>query len=290
MENSVTKKPWVTVILPAYNEAAMVGQTVGEIKKLHPDFEVLVVDDGSTDATMQMAIEAGANVWPHPYNMGNGAAVKSGLRAARGEYVILMDADGQHAAADIAKLLEHAETFDMVVGARTLGSETAWHRDIANTFFNIFASYVTKFRVEDLTSGFRLVKTSVAQQFIYLLPNTFSYPSTLTMAYLRSGRSIHYTPVKTRARKGKSKIKPIEDGVRFFLIITKVATLYTPFRVFLPVSLFFFLLGLGYYAYTFFTQGRFTNMSALFLSTAVMTFLIGLISEQISQIHFYKTK
>jgi glycosyltransferase involved in cell wall biosynthesis len=283
-------KPLVTILLPAYNEEQNIGLTIGRLKALHPDFEILVVDDGSTDATMQVAMNAGANVWPHPYNIGNGAAIKSGLRIARGEWVLMMDADGQHNPEDIAMLLEHRETYDMVVGARTKGSETAWHRDMANTFFNIFASYVTRFRVKDLTSGFRLVKTEVARQFIYLLPNTFSYPSTLTMAYLRSGRSIHYVPVQTRARAGKSKIKIFEDGVRFFLIITKVATLYTPFRVFLPVSAFFFLLGSGYYAYTFFTQGRFTNMSALFLSTAVMTFLIGLISEQISQIHFYRTK
>jgi glycosyltransferase involved in cell wall biosynthesis len=290
MENSVTKKPPVTVILPAYNEAAMVGQTVREIKKLHPDFEVLVVDDGSTDATMQMAMEAGANVWPHPYNLGNGAAVKSGLRAARGEYVILMDADGQHAAADIVKLLEHAETFDMVVGARNKASQTRVHRTLANSLYNRFASYVTKFKVEDLTSGFRLMRKSTVEQYIYLLPNTFSYPSTITMAYIRSGRSVKYVPIETSFRVGKSKIKLLRDGARFLLIITKIATLFSPMRIFLPISLLFLLLGLGYYGFTYTTQGRFTNMSALLLNSSVIVFLIGLVSEQITQLKYERTK
>jgi glycosyltransferase involved in cell wall biosynthesis len=290
MENSVTKKPWVTVILPAYNEAAMVGQTVREIKKLHPDFEVLVVDDGSTDATMQVAMEAGANVWPHPYNMGNGAAVKSGLRAARGEYVILMDADGQHAAADITKLLEHAETFDMVVGARNKASQTRVHRTLANSVYNRFASYVTKFKVEDLTSGFRLMRKSTVEQYIYLLPNTFSYPSTITMAYIRSGRSVKYVPIETSFRVGKSKIKLLRDGARFLLIITKIATLFSPMRIFLPTSLFFLVLGLVYYGFTYATQGRFTNMSALLLNSSVIVFLIGLVSEQITQLKYERTK
>jgi glycosyltransferase involved in cell wall biosynthesis len=290
MENSVTKKPWVTVILPAYNEAAMVGQTVREIKKLHPDFEVLVVDDGSTDATMQVAMEAGANVWPHPYNMGNGAAVKSGLRAARGEYVILMDADGQHAAADITKLLEHAETFDMVVGARNKASQTKVHRTLANSVYNRFASYVTKFKVEDLTSGFRLMRKSTVEQYIYLLPNTFSYPSTITMAYIRSGRSVKYVPIETSFRVGKSKIKLLRDGARFLLIITKIATLFSPMRIFLPTSLFFLVLGLVYYGFTYATQGRFTNMSALLLNSSVIVFLIGLVSEQITQLKYERTK
>ncbi len=202
-----TPKPTVTVILPAYNEEQVVGKTVGAIKALHPDFEVLVVDDGSTDNTMQAAMDAGANVWPHPYNMGNGAAVKSGLRAARGDYVIMMDADGQHKPEDIARLLEHADTFDMVVGARTRKSKTKAHRNLANAIYNRFASYVTKFRIEDLTSGFRLMRKATVEQYLYLLPNTFSYPSTITMAYLRSGRSVKYVPIETEVRVGKSKIK-----------------------------------------------------------------------------------
>ena len=276
----------VTVLLPAYNEEQSIGQTIRKIKDLHPDFEILVVDDGSTDNTRQEALDAGANVWSHPYNIGNGAAVKTGLRYASGEWILMMDADGQHDPADIAALLEHKEKFDMVVGARKKGSATSLHRDLANFFYNWLASYVTKFRVQDLTSGFRLIKNDTIRKFIYLLPNTFSYPSTITLAYLRSGRSIKYVPIKTQKRKGKSKIKLFQDGVRFFLIITKIATLFSPFRVFLPVSLFFFLSGIFYYLYTYIVEHRFTNMSALLLSSSMIIFMIGLVSEQISQMRY----
>ncbi len=285
-----TKKPQVTVILPADNEAKVVGETVRRIKELHPDFEVLVVDDGSTDNTMEVAMAAGANVWPHPYNIGNGAAIKTGLRCAQGEWVIMMDADGQHQPEDIARLLEYKDKYDMVVGARTRQSKTKAHRDVANWIYKKFASYVTQFKIEDLTSGFRLVRLSTAKQFIYLLPNTFSYPSTLTMAYLRSGRSIRYVPIETHKRIGKSKIKLIKDGTRFFLIITKIATLFSPFRVFLPISLFCFSTGLSYYVYTYFSQGRFTNMSALLLNTSIIVFMIGLVAEQISQMRYDKVE
>ncbi|MDD2465953.1 MAG: glycosyltransferase family 2 protein [Desulfobulbus sp.] len=276
----------VTVLLPAYNEEGVIGATIKKIRALHPDFEILVVDDGSTDNTLHEAMAAGANVWPHPYNIGNGAAIKTGLRCAQGEWVVMMDADGQHQPEDIARLLEHRDAFDMVVGARTKTSETSAHRDLANWVYNQFASYVTRFNVEDLTSGFRLVRLSVAKQFIYLLPNTFSYPSTLTLGYLRSGRSVKYIPIQTKARTGKSKIKLIKDGTRFFLIITKIATLFSPFRVFLPMSFAFFITGICYYAYTFFTQGRFTNMSALLFNSAIIVFMIGLVAEQISQMRY----
>lgn len=276
----------VTVLLPAYNEEGVIVATIKKIRALHPDFEILVVDDGSTDNTLHEAMAAGANVWPHPYNIGNGAAVKSGLRCAQGEWVVMMDADGQHQPEDIARLLEHRDAFDMVVGARTKTSETSAHRDLANWVYNQFASYVTRFNVEDLTSGFRLVRLSVAKQFIYLLPNTFSYPSTLTLGYLRSGRSVKYIPIQTKARTGKSKIKLIKDGTRFFLIITKIATLFSPFRVFLPMSFAFFITGICYYAYTFFTQGRFTNMSALLFNSSIIIFMIGLVAEQISQMRY----
>ena len=280
------KRYEVTILLPAYNEAGVIGETIRAIRALHPDFEILVVDDGSTDNTMREAMEAGANVWPHPYNMGNGAAIKSGLRCARGEWVLMMDADGQHKPEDIVRLLEHKDRYDMVVGARTRQSETSAHRDLANWVYNRFASYVTRFKVEDLTSGFRLVRLSVARQFIYLLPNTFSYPSTLTLGYLRSGRTVKYIPIQTKARVGKSKIKLLKDGARFFLIITKIASLFSPFRVFLPISMGFFVTGLCYYAYTFLTQGRFTNMSALLFNTSVIVFMIGLVAEQISQMRY----
>ncbi|SDO99714.1 glycosyltransferase family 2 protein [Desulforhopalus singaporensis] len=280
----------VTILLPAYNEELAIGETIRKIHGLYPDFEILVIDDGSTDNTMQAAMDAGANVWPHPYNIGNGAAIKTGLRMARGEYIIMMDADGQHKPEDIAKLLEYKDRYDMVVGARNNKSDTSLHRDLANKIYNWFASYVTKFQVEDLTSGFRLIKKNVVKQFIYLLPNTFSYPSTLTMAYLRSGYTVKYVPIETLARKGKSKIKLVHDGIRFLLIISKVATLFSPLRVFLPVSFSLFVIGLFYYFYTFMVSSRFTNMSALLFSSSLIIGMMGLVSEQISQMRYERSE
>lgn len=280
----------ITILLPAYNEELSIGDTVKNIKKLYPDVEVLVVDDGSTDETLIKAMDAGANVWPHPHNMGNGAAIKTGLRCAQGEWIIMMDADGQHDPKDIARLLEHKDSYDMVVGAREGLITGPLHRTIANRIYNMMASYVTSFKVVDLTSGFRLVKKDVVTKFIYLLPNTFSYPSTLTMAYLRSGRSLKYVPIAVKKRKGKSKISLLKDGTRFLLIITKIATLFSPFRVFLPISASFFLTGIFYYAYTFLTMHRFTNMSALLLSSSVIVFMMGLVSEQVSQMRYDKVE
>lgn len=286
IENQKLPRPEVTVLMPAYNEEGAIANTIKQVKELYPHFEILVIDDGSTDNTIKEAMDAGANVYPHPYNMGNGAAIKTGLRTARGEYVLMMDADGQHDPLDIVKLLEHKDRYDMVVGARTKDSQTKIHRDIANTVYNWFASYVSKFNIKDLTSGFRLVRKSVAQQFIYLLPNTFSYPTTITMAYLRSGFTVKYVPVETKYRIGKSKIKIFKDGSRFFLIIMKVATLFSPLRVFLPVSGCLFLTGLIYYLYTYLVFERFTNMSALLFTATLITFMMGLVSEQISQMRY----
>jgi len=288
--NENSKKPQVTILLPAYNEEQSIAATIKSIQQLHPDFEILVIDDGSTDNTMQEAMDAGATVWPHPYNIGNGAAIKTGLRMASGDWIVMMDADGQHQPEDIARLLEYKDKFDMVVGARTKASDTKVHRDIANTIYNWFASYVTKFKIQDLTSGFRIVRQSTVQKFVDLLPNTFSYPSTITMAYLRTGRSIKYVPIQTKARKGRSKIKLLQDGTRFILIIIKVATLFSPLRVFLPISAFLFFTALGYYLFTFTTQGRFTNMSALLFSSSLIIFMMGLISEQISQLYYDRAK
>jgi glycosyltransferase involved in cell wall biosynthesis len=286
MDKNNSPEGKVSIVLPAYNEEQSIGKTIREIKELYPDIEILVVDDGSTDNTAQEATSAGAHVMSHPHNIGNGAAIKTGLRYASGDWIIMMDADGQHKPKDIAKLLQYKDTYDMVVGARSKDSTTSLHRDLANYIYNWLATYITKFKVEDLTSGFRLVKNERVQKFIYLLPNTFSYPSTITMAYLRSGLSIKYVPIVTEARKGKSKIKLLQDGTRFLLIITRIATLFSPFRVFLPVSFIFFVTGLCYYFYTYTTQQRFTNMSALLLSSAVIIFMMGLVSEQVSQMRY----
>ncbi len=275
--------PEISIVIPVFNEAKSLGQVLGKIRALElPPTEIIVVDDGSTDGSADVAMNAGANVVRHPYNIGNGAAVKSGMRAAKGRLIVLMDGDGQHKPEDIPKLLAEAANYHMIVGARAKGSKLRFHRYAANSVYNLFASYVTGFRVQDLTSGFRLLPRREALRFIDLLPNTFSYPTTLTLAFLRSGLTVKYVPIQSLYRAGQSKISLITDGLRFLLIITKIATLFSPFRVFLPVSLFFFLAGLGNYAYTYFTQNRFTNMSVFALTTAVIIFMLGLISEQIA--------
>ncbi|MGD2125161.1 MAG: glycosyltransferase family 2 protein [Desulfobacteraceae bacterium] len=281
----------VSIIIPACNEAKTIGSLLKEIQTCCPQSEVIVVNDGSTDDTGKVAKEAGAIVYSHPYNIGNGAAIKSGIRIASGEVLIFMDGDGQHDPEDLEEMLKFFPDYDMVVGARQKGDHASWGREMANRIYNWLASYVGKFRIEDLTSGFRAIKSEIARNFLYLLPNTYSYPATLTLGVLRSGRSMKYVPIRGRNRStGKSKIRLFRDGIKFFMIITKICTLYSPLRVFLPVSLFMFLVGLGYYSYTFFAWGRFTNMSALLFTTSVLIFMMGLVSEQISQMRFEKTE
>jgi glycosyltransferase involved in cell wall biosynthesis len=275
----------ISIIIPAYNEADNLARLLGKIRTLRlPQTEIIVVDDGSTDRTADVALNAGASVVRHPYNIGNGAAVKSGIRAARGKLILLMDGDGQHQPEDIPKLLAEAENYHMIVGARSKGSKTRFHRNIANLAYNVLASYVTQFRVKDLTSGFRILTRFDALRFIDLLPNTFSYPTTLTLAFLRSGLTVKYVPIQTLYRSGQSKISLVTDGIRFMLIIVKIATLFSPFRVFLPVSLSFFAVGLANYLYTYMTQGRLTNMSVFMWTSAVIIFMLGLVSEQIASL------
>jgi len=277
----------ISVVIPVYNEAQAIGETVLRIRECVSDAEVVVIDDGSTDESARVAREAGAYVWSHPYNIGNGAAIKTGIRLASGNKIVLMDGDGQHDPEDIPRLLEAAEKYDMVVGTRDAGGHANPFRFRANQIYNLIARYATQFPVRDLTSGFRVMERETATRYLYLLPNSFSYPTTLTLAYLRSGRTVFYCPIQARKRsEGKSKIKLFRDGGRFFLILIKIITLFSPFRIFLPVSLFFFLLGLANYAHTYFTAGRFTNMSALLLITSVIIFMIGLVSEQIAQLRY----
>ncbi len=273
----------ISVILPVFNEAKNLGRVLDRLDSLKlADVEVIVVDDGSTDETGEVAKNKGARVVRHPYNIGNGAAVKSGIRAAKGKWLVFMDGDGQHRPEDLPGLLAESQDYHMVVGARGKGSKLRFHRYAANLLYNAFAAYVTKFKVKDLTSGFRVLRRRDAMRFIDLLPNTFSYPSTMTLAFLRSGLTVKYVPIQSLYRSGQSKISLISDGIRFLLIIAKIATLFSPFRVFVPVSVFFFICGIANYAYTFMTQSRFTNMSVLLLTAAVIIFMLGLVSEQIA--------
>ena len=287
--------PCVSVIIPGYNEALVIGDIVrGVFQALGQTdyrFGVLVIDDGSDDGTAQVAEAAGARVVRHPYNIGNGAAVKTGIRNARGDILVMLDGDGQHAPEDIPRLLEKLGPYDMVVGARTYGSDTEFHRDIANRLYNWFATYVCGRNVDDLTSGFRAIKANIARGFVYLLPNTFSYPTTITLATVRSGYSPAYVPIKAARRVGKSKIRLLQDGSRFLLIILKIATFFSPMKVFLPASVLMFLTGFGYGLFKVFALGeRYGPTSAMVMAVAVLVFLVGLVSEQVAQLRFDRSE
>ncbi|XBD44331.1 glycosyltransferase family 2 protein [Acinetobacter thermotolerans] len=281
---------WISIVIPAKNEEGSIGKTISGIQLLGLNIEIVVVNDGSTDNTKVIAENAGAKVVSHPYSKGNGAAIKTGARHATGDVIVFMDADGQHDPNDIPGLLKKIEEgYDLVVGARQKGSQASLGRGIANSLYNNLATYMTEHKVEDLTSGFRAVRAEKFREFLYLLPNGFSYPTTSTMAFFRAGYSVTYVPIHAAKRIGKSHISPMKDGVRFFLIIFKIATLFSPLKMFLPIAIVLFLMATGWYGYTLWEMGRFTNMSALLYTGSIMIFLMGLISEQITAL-MYKEK
>ena len=281
-ENPLT----LSVVLPAKNEETNLDKLLRDLKSRFKNrIELLVVNDGSTDRTALITRDQGASLISHPYSMGNGAAIKSGARVAKGDILVFMDADGQHDPADIQRLLDKLdEGYDMAVGARSAGSQASVGRWFGNTLYNHLASWMVGHRIMDLTSGFRAVRADKFKQFLYLLPNGFSYPTTITMAFFRAGYPVAYVPIEAKQRSGRSHIRPLRDSIRFFLIIFRVGTLYSPLKLFFPVSLFHFLLGLSYYGYTYYFYSRFTNMSALLFTTAIVIFLIGLVSEQITNL------
>jgi len=279
----------LSIILPAKNEAPALTELLPRLRAIHSDAEIIVVDDGSTDGTPEICARSNVKCLTSPYSMGNGAAIKRGARAATGDILIFMDGDGQHDPVDVARLLGKLEEgYDMVVGARDWGSQAGVGRGIANTLYNWLASRMTGHLIADLTSGFRAARADKFREFLHLLPNGFSYPTTSTMAFFRSAYPVAYVPIKAAQRVGKSHIKPIRDGIRFLLIIFKIATLYSPLKLFVPTSVVFFLLGCGNYAWTFLHDGRLTNGSTLLWSAAVIVFLIGLVSEQITALTYRK--
>ncbi len=275
----------VSIVIPAKDEAANLDRLLPKIVAQYGDAEIIVVDDASTDETAQVCQRYSISLIRHPYSLGNGAAIKSGFRRASGEIVVFIDGDGQHDPADIMKLLSTLEQgFDMAVGARVAESHTSLWRRAANALYNWLASWMVNRPIPDLTSGLRAARAEKFGEFLHLLPNGFSYPTTITMSFLRAGYPVGFVEIVTHKREGKSHINPLRDGVRFFLIIFKIGTLYSPLKLFLPFSLFFLFTGVGYYAYTFLMHNRFTNMSALLLSVSVLIFLIGLVSEQITML------
>ena len=278
----------VSVIITARNKAESIGVLVRKIRALYPGYEVIVVNDGSSDDTAEVARESGAIVYSHPYSVGAGAAVKSGIRIASGEVLVLLDGEGRHDPEDIARLVELLPEFDMAVGARPAGRQSWGRRSLRARLLDRLASYVAKFPVQDLTSGFLAVKADVARRLLHLLPNTHAYSASLTLGVLREGWCLKYHPVQVLEGNGDdtASFRSVRYGSEFVATITRICTLHSPLRIFLPVSLFTFLLGLGYYIFTFVTAGRFTNMSALLLTTAVVIFMMGLVSEQITQMRF----
>ena len=275
-----------SIVIPAFNEAAAIGSLVSELRAAAAWHEVIVVDDGSSDDTSACAGDAGATVIRHPYNKGNGAAVKTGIRRSTGAFVLIVDGDGQHRATDAARLVTHLDAFDLVVGARSARTQATLARRIGNSTLNAIASYLTEQTIPDLTSGFRAARRECLMEFLHLLPNGFSTPTTTTLAFIKAGYSVRFEPVEAAPRRGRSKIRLGADGVGFLLILLKVITIFSPLRIFLPVSLAAFLLGAGYAAWTIATQSHVTNSSVLLILLSVLILLIGLVSEQVSSLRF----
>jgi glycosyltransferase involved in cell wall biosynthesis len=276
----------VSIVIPAFNEEPAIGRLVQALRAGGDWHEIIVVDDGSTDATAQRAGEAGATVARHPYNKGNGAAVKTGIRRATGEFVLIVDGDGQHQAADAVRIVSRLGEYDLVIGARSTATQATHTRLLGNQALNWLAGYLTGRRIPDLTSGFRGARRSHLGEFIHLLPNGFSTPTTTTLAFVKAGYNVCFEPIEAAQRVGHSKIRLARDGARFLLIAMKIVTLFSPFRVFLPISLASFLVGAGYAAWTIATQSHVTNSSVLLIMLAVIVFLVGLVSEQIAALRF----
>jgi glycosyltransferase involved in cell wall biosynthesis len=276
----------VSVVIPAYNEGAAIAQVVQSLVDAGPWHEIIVVDDGSRDDTGAHATAAGAIVVRHPYNKGNGAAVKSGIRRATGEHVLIVDGDGQHSAGDARRLVSRLGEYDLVIGARSTSTQATHARRFGNTALNRLASYLTGREIPDLTSGFRAARGACLREFLHLLPNGFSTPTTTTLAFIKAGYNVAFEPIDARQRTGESKIRFARDGVKFFVIILKIVTLFSPLRVFLPISLAAFTLGASYAAWTIATQSHVTNSSVLLIMLAVIVFLVGLVSEQIAAMRF----
>jgi glycosyltransferase involved in cell wall biosynthesis len=279
----------ISIILPAKNEAESLKILLPRLRQHYPAEQIIVVNDGSSDHTAEICNQNHVTVVSHVYSMGNGAAIKTGARNASGDILVFMDADGQHNPEDINRLTEKLDAgFDMAVGARQTDTHASLARKLGNSLFNRLASWMTGYPINDLTSGFRAARAKHFKRFLYLLPNKFSYPTTITMAFFRSGLPVAYVPIQAIDRQGNSKshIRLFHDGFRFFIIILKIGALFSPMRFFLPISALLLMVGISYYGYTYINWGRLTNMSTILILSSLFTFLIGIVSEQISALHY----
>lgn len=273
----------VTVVIPAFEEAGVIGRVVEAMRTAAAWKEVLVIDDGSSDETAAEAASAGARVIRHPYNKGNGASVKSGIRNATGEYLLIVDGDGQHSAADALRVVSYLGEYDLVVGARAGSNQQASAaRHFGNHLLNRLATYLTGRHIPDLTSGLRGARTSGLREFLHLLPNGFSTPATTTLAFVKAGYSVRFETITVNTRHGKSKIRLMSDGAKFLMILLRVITIFSPLRIFLPIAGTFFVFGAAYAMWTTVMYHDVTDSSVLLLVLAVVIFLVGLVSEQIS--------
>ena len=293
-DNSENKRiPALTVIVPIYNERERVIDTLSRILAVPLDTEVLAVDDCSSDGSSELVEQfakehPSVRVFHHPYNMGNGATVKTGLRNARAPFVMIADADGQHPPEEIPRFFEKVQDYDLVVGQRATGTEATLFRNFGNWVFNTFASYVAGCRIPDLTCGMRAMKRDIALEFIDLFPNGFSLSATSTLSVIKAGYSIAWIPIKSPKRAGKSKIRPLTDGSKFLLIIVRIAVFFKPLRVFLPISLFALFLGILDFTVTVISEGRIhiSPFAGLMFQSFLLIFLMGLMSEQIANLRF----
>ena len=276
----------VSIVIPAYNEADVIGDVVSSLGAAAPWHEIIVVDDGSRDATAARAAAAGAAVVKHPYNKGNGAAVKSGIRKATGDYVLIIDGDGQHPPEDARRIVSRLGEYDLVIGARATVTQASLMRRVGNGALNWLASYLTGRPIPDLTSGFRGARRSGLCEFIHLLPNGFSTPTTTTLAFIKAGYNVAFEPVEARSRVGQSKIRLARDGAKFFMIILKIVTIFSPLRIFVPLAGITILTGLAYGLWNVVAHARIPNGAVLLILFGVMVFLVGLVSEQISALRF----
>jgi glycosyltransferase involved in cell wall biosynthesis len=276
----------ISIVIPAYNEGDAVAAVIATLRGAAPWHEIIVVDDGSADATGAAAAAAGARVIRHPYNKGNGAAVKSGIRGATGDYILILDGDGQHRPEDALRIVARLGEYDLVIGARSKATQATHARRFGNGALNSLASYLTGREIPDLTSGFRAARREHLREFLHLLPNGFSTPTTTTLAFIKAGYNVAFEPVEARSRVGDSKIRFMQDGVKFLMIILKIVTIFSPLRVFLPISLAAFLVGAAYGIATVATQSKIPNGAVLLIMFSVIVFLVGLVSEQIAALRF----